>query len=79
MSARHQVGNVLQPVPILADANCLLVLLAASFIYQLTGFGFIDSLGVIGLIYFSVKEGHEAFEKASGVEACGCKGGCICE
>jgi divalent metal cation (Fe/Co/Zn/Cd) transporter len=76
--AKRRVGRALHSDPILADANCSLVciymslvLLAASFIYQLTGFGFIDSLGALGLIYFSVREGREAFEKAAGVE-CEC-------
>jgi hypothetical protein len=41
------------------------VLLTSSLIYQFTGFGFIDSLGAFGLIYFSVNEGKEAFEKAA--------------
>jgi len=76
--SKRRVGHTLGSAPILADANCTLVciymsvvLLAASFIYQLTGFGFVDSLGAIGLIYFSVNEGREAFEKAAGI-ACGC-------
>ncbi len=86
VSAKRRVGHALHSAPILADANCSLVciymslvLLAASFVYQLTGFGFIDSLGAIGLIYFSVKEGREAFEKAAGAEACSCGEGCECE
>ena len=41
------------------------VLLAASLIYQITGFGFIDSIGALGLIYFSIHEGKEAFEKSA--------------
>jgi len=44
------------------------VLLVSSLIYQFTGFGFVDSLGAIGLIYFSVSEGRESFEKAAGLE-----------
>jgi hypothetical protein len=47
------------------------VLLASSLIYELTGLGIVDSLGALGLIYFSVKEGREAFDKAAGME-CGC-------
>lgn len=73
--AKRKVGRELGSAPILADANCTLVciymslvLLAASLVYQLTGFGFVDSLGAIGLIYFSVTEGREAFEKAAGLE-----------
>ena len=76
--AKRDVGRKLDSAPILADANCTLVclymslvLLASSAIYALTGFGFVDSLGAIGLIYFSVNEGKEAFEKARGIE-CAC-------
>jgi len=80
VAAKRQVGRRLESAPILADANCTLVciymslvLLAASLIYQLTGFGFVDSLGAAGLIYFSIREGREAFEKAAGLsDECGC-------
>jgi divalent metal cation (Fe/Co/Zn/Cd) transporter len=72
---KRKVGRILNSAPILADANCTLVciymsivLLAASLIYHFTGFGFIDSLGAIGLIYFSLNEGKEAFKKAAGIE-----------
>jgi len=71
------VGHALHSAPILADANCTLVciymslvLLAASLTYQLTGIGFVDSLGAMGLIYFSVHEGRESFEKAAGLQDC---------
>ncbi len=74
---KRRVGRALDSAPILADANCTLVciymslvLLAASLIYQLTGFGFVDSLGAIGLIYFSYHEGKESFDKAEGLEDC---------
>jgi len=73
--AKRKVGRALDSSPILADANCTLVciymsvvLLASSLIYQFTGFGFVDSLGALGLIYFSVNEGKEAFEKAAGLD-----------
>ena len=68
---KSKVGHTLNSEPILADAKCSMVciymsavLLASSLIYQLTGFGFVDSLGAIGLIYFSFNEGRESFEKA---------------
>jgi divalent metal cation (Fe/Co/Zn/Cd) transporter len=74
---KRKVGHTLNSSPILADANCTMVciymsvvLLAASLIYQLTGFGFIDSIGALGLIYFSYSEGKESFEKAAGMEDC---------
>jgi divalent metal cation (Fe/Co/Zn/Cd) transporter len=72
---KRKVGHTLHSAPILADANCTLVciymslvLLAASLVYHFTGFGFVDSLGAIGLIYFSVHEGRESFEKAAGMD-----------
>ena len=77
VASKRKVGRELDSAPILADANCTLVciymslvLLASSLIYQVTGFGFVDSLGAIGLIYFSYNEGKESFEKASGMEEC---------
>lgn len=78
VAGKRKVGRALNSMPILADANCTLVciymsliLLASSLIYELTGFGFVDSIGAVGLIYFSVREGRESFEKASGIE-CSC-------
>ena len=74
---KRKVGRTLDSAPILADANCTLVciymsvvLLASSLIYQLTGFGFVDSMGALGLIYFSYSEGKESFEKAAGMDDC---------
>jgi len=77
VTGKRRVGRTLNSTPILADANCTMVciymsvvLLAASLIYQLTGFGLVDSIGALGLIYFSINEGKEAFEKAAGLEDC---------
>lgn len=82
VSGKRIVGRALNSAPILADANCTMiciymsvVLLVASLIYQFTGFGWVDSLGALGLIYFSYSEGKESFEKASGME-CECEGEC---
>jgi divalent metal cation (Fe/Co/Zn/Cd) transporter len=79
VAGKRKVGRALNSVPILADANCTLVciymsliLLASSFVYEITGFGFIDSIGALGLIYFSIKEGRESFDKARGLE-CDCE------
>ena len=72
---KRKVGRALNSSSILADANCTMVciymsvvLLASSLIYELTGFGFVDSIGALGLIYFSYNEGKESFEKAAGME-----------
>ncbi len=79
VAAKRKVGRTLNSMPILADANCTMVciymsvvLLISSFIYQFTGFGFVDSLGALGLIYFSINEGRESFDKAKGLE-CDCE------
>jgi len=78
--AKRAVGRRLASDPILADANCTLVciymsvvLLASSALYALTGLGFLDGLGALGLAWFSFREGREAFEKARGRE-CACEG-----
>ncbi len=77
MNAKRIIGKKLHSEPILADANCTkiciymsLVLLASSLIYELTGFAYADSIGTAGLIYFSITEGKEAFEKVRGKECC---------
>ncbi len=77
VAAKRRIGHALDSAPILADANCTMVciymsivLLVSSLIYQFTGFGFVDSLGAIGLIYFSIHEGKESFEKATGLDDC---------
>lgn len=79
MNAKKRVGKRLNSEPVIADANCTkicvymsVVLLVTSLIYELTGFAYADVIGAAGLIYFSVSEGKEAFEKAKGKE-CGCE------
>jgi hypothetical protein len=48
-----------------------LVLLISSLVYELTGFAYADVIGAAGLIYFSISESKEAFDKAKGKE-CNC-------
>lgn len=81
MNAKKGVGKKLNSQPIISDSNCTkvcvymsVVLLAASVIYELTGFQYADAIGAAGLIYFSVSEGKEAFEKASSKndDCCNC-------
>lgn len=78
MQAKKKRGRSLNSDPIISDANCTkvcvymsVVLLVSSLIYELTGFAYADVIGAAGLIYFSVSEGKEAFEKAKGRE-CNC-------
>jgi len=70
MNAKKSIGKKLNSEPIIADANCTkicvymsLVLLASSLVYELTGFVYADVIGAAGLVYFSISEGKEAFEK----------------
>jgi len=76
---KRKVGNKLNSEPILADANCTMVcvymsviLLISSGIYELTGIGYIDSIGTLGLAYFAFKEGKECFVKANSDKYCAC-------
>lgn len=75
MKAKKSIGNKLKSAPVIADANCTkvcvfmsVVLLVSSLVYELTGFAYADVFGAAGLIYFSVSEGRETFEKAKGKE-----------
>ena len=75
--AKVRVGAALASPAILSDAACTraclylsLVLLAASAGYELTGIGWFDAVGTLGIAGFSVKEGREAFRKARGIDCC---------
>ncbi|GAB2769050.1 cation transporter [Salinimicrobium soli] len=77
--AKRKAGRKLASEPILADANCTLVclymsvvLLISSGVYELSGIGFIDSLGGLGLAWFSFSEGKECFEKIKSDKYCSC-------
>ena len=78
MITKKRVGKQLNSEPIISDGNCSkicvymsVVLLISSLFYELTGFIYADSIGALGLIYFSVNEGREAFEKAKD-KLCSC-------
>ena len=73
------VGKKLNSRAIIADAHCTrvciymsIVLLISSTIYELTGLGWIDILGTLGLAWFSFTEGRECFEKARIGSDCNC-------
>ncbi len=74
---KMKIGKQLNSQPIIADAKCTkvclwmsFVLLASSLIYELTHFGYLDSIAALGISYFSATEGKEAFEKAHGQHSC---------
>lgn len=69
--SKMSLGRKLNAEPVMSDAKCTLVcvymsivLLVSSVIYELTGFGWVDTIGALGLAWFSFSEGREAFEKA---------------
>jgi divalent metal cation (Fe/Co/Zn/Cd) transporter len=78
MNAKKSTGKKLHSDPIISDANCTrvcvymsVVLLVSSLIYEFTGFAYADVIGAAGLVWFSISEGKEAFEKAKG-KSCSC-------
>ncbi|MBT0652057.1 cation transporter [Geobacter luticola] len=79
-----KVGTALNSPAILADAACTrtclqlsVVLLLASAGYTLTGIGWLDSIGSLGIAILSFREGREAFQKARGLAcSCSCSGNC---
>ena len=79
MNSKKSTGKELHSDPIISDANCTkicvymsVVLLVSSLVYEFTGFAYADMIGAAGLIWFSVSEGREAFEKAKG-KSCSCE------
>lgn len=78
MQAKIKVGKKLKSDAIIADAHCTrtcvylsIILLVASLLYEIFKIGYIDSIGALGIAYYSFKEGREALEKAKGKE-CSC-------
>ncbi|MFA6468562.1 MAG: cation transporter [Bacteroidota bacterium] len=77
---KRKVGYALDSKAMIADANCNVVcvymsltLLASSFLYELFSVPYVDAAGALGLVYFSVVEGKECFEKARSMNGnCGC-------
>jgi divalent metal cation (Fe/Co/Zn/Cd) transporter len=71
LTLKLKVGRKLNSNAIIADAMCTktciylsVILLLASALYQFFNIGYIDSLGSLGIAYYSYKEGKEAFEKS---------------
>ena len=76
---KTKVGKQLNSEAILADASCTkvciymsIILLAVSGFYEIIKLSYIDSLGTLGIGYFSFKEGKECFEKAKSNKHCVC-------
>ena len=79
IKAKTKVGKELGSDAIIADANCSkvclymsAVLLFSSGLFELTHLPFIDVIGTAGIIWLSVKEGLECFEKIKNNGQCNC-------
>lgn len=79
IKAKMNVGNKLNSEAIIADAQCTkvcmymsFVLLISSGLFEFTNVGYFDSIGTLGLAYFSFNEGKECFEKAKSEKYCSC-------
>jgi len=77
MQTKRKTGKQLNSEPIISDSNCTkiciymsVILLISSLIYELTGFIYADAIGTLGLVYLSISEGKEAFEKVKGKNYC---------
>jgi len=77
------IGMKLNSDAIIADAKCTrtcfylsIILLVSSLSYELFRISYLDIAGSLGIAYFAVKEGIEAFQKASGKISCGCSDNC---
>lgn len=79
---KTRVGKALNSPAILADAACSraclylsAVLMISSIGYELTKIGSLDAIGAILISWLTLREGREAFGKASGM---GCSCSCAC-
>ncbi len=77
MTMKKNIGIKLNSDAILADANCTktciylsIILLLASVLYAIFKIGYIDSVGALGIAYYSFREGKESLEKAKGKDCC---------
>lgn len=73
-----EVGQQLDSAPVISDAKCTktcfylsFILLASSLLYELLLIPYVDAAGSLGIAWYALGEGREAFEEArSGTPAC---------
>ncbi|MBL6447158.1 cation transporter [Fulvivirga sp. 29W222] len=80
--AKIKVGEKLNSAPIISDAHCTktcfylsFILLGSALIYEIFRVPYVDALGSLGIAWYALKEGKEAFEKAR-TNALGCTDCC---
>lgn len=76
---KRKIGKELNSNAIIADAECTkvciymsIIVLIASVAYELFKIPYIDSIGTLGLAYYSFREGRECFEKVKTGNHCSC-------
>lgn len=79
IQAKISLGKKLNSDAIIADAKCnqiclymSLILLISSGLWWFWQISYIDTIGTAGIVYFSIKEGQEAFNKAKGIQCNDC-------
>lgn len=79
---KMKVGKALNSAPIISDAKCTktcfylsFILLGSSLLYEILAIPYVDAVGSLGIAYYALKEGREAFEKAKKREIA-CADGC---
>lgn len=73
-------GRLLGSEAVLADAGCTktclylsFILLASSLLYEMFKIGYFDVAGGLGIAWYSIREGREAFQKSrNDTRTCGC-------
>ena len=82
MTAKMRVGRKLGSQAIISDARCTrtciylsVILLLSSVLFELFHIGIIDTIGALGIAWYALSEGKEAFAKAKG-QPCGCSDNC---
>jgi len=73
MAAKMRVGRKLGSDAIIEDAKCTrtcvylsIVLLFSSILFEILKFGYIDSIGALGIAFYAFVEGRESIEKSKG-------------
>jgi len=83
MKMKIKVGKKLNSEAIIADAMCTktcfylsIILLVSSVLYEIFQISYIDIAGSLGIAWFALREGKEAFDKAKGKLSCSCSDNC---
>ena len=84
MRYKLTIGKKLNSEAIISDANCTkaclflsIVLFLTSALYEIFKIGYIDILGSLGIAWFTLNEGREAFEKVKKNKiSCSCNKNC---